>query len=87
MRGDVIFRESSKSYIQFANEIYIYSTVLPYYDKFLKKMKVKDINILDLVPRIFKAKFGYIQGIIVNVKVSYFLNIFHCFERLKLDAF
>ncbi|XP_065365477.1 uncharacterized protein LOC135958497 [Calliphora vicina] len=63
MRGDVAFRESSKSYIQFANEIYIYGTVLPYYEKFLKDMKITSINIMDLVPPTYIAKFGYIEGL------------------------
>ncbi|XP_037825088.1 uncharacterized protein LOC119613218 [Lucilia sericata] len=63
MRGDVAFRESSKSYIQFANEIYIYGTVLPYYEKFLKDLGVTTINVKDLVPPTFVAKFGYIEGL------------------------
>ncbi|KAM7350206.1 uncharacterized protein ACRADG_008844 [Cochliomyia hominivorax] len=63
MRGDVAFRESSKSYIQFANEIYIYATVLPYYDKFLKELNIQDIKILELVPPTYKAEFGYIEGL------------------------
>lgn len=92
MRGDVAFRESSKSYIQFANEIYIYSTVLPYYDKFLKEMNLKEIKILDLVPPVFKAQFGYIEGIVGQYVLLLLLSVlmFHSlfiFKRLKLFAY
>ncbi|XP_065365169.1 uncharacterized protein LOC135958214 [Calliphora vicina] len=63
MRGDTDFRESSKSYTQYGNEIYTYNTVLPLYEKLLKDMKITSINVKQLVPPIYIAKFGYIQGL------------------------
>lgn len=62
MRGDHNFRVSCKAYIQYANEIYAYSTVLPKYDEFLKELKVTDINIRNFVAPCYIAKFGYIEG-------------------------
>lgn len=74
MRGDVAFRESSKSYIQFANEIHIYSNVLPEYEKLLKDLKVNTVKITDLVPRSYAAKFGYIEGNFLKKKYVCFIH-------------
>ncbi|XP_037827377.1 uncharacterized protein LOC119615435 [Lucilia sericata] len=63
MRGDVSFRETSKSYTQFSNEIYAYGKVLPAYDKLLKDLNVNSLNVKDLVAPIYIAKFGYIEGL------------------------
>ncbi|XP_061393064.1 uncharacterized protein LOC133328516 [Musca vetustissima] len=63
MRGDVEFRESSKSYVQFANEIFIYSDVLPQYEKLLNELKITSLKISELVPNCYKAAFGYIEGL------------------------
>ena len=62
MRGDKLFREASKAYIQFANEVYFYSTIMPCYEKFLKEHNLNGNIIRDLVPKIYQAKFGYIEG-------------------------
>lgn len=62
MRGDHQFRVTSNAYIQFANEIYTYSTILPQYEKFLRELKVTSINIRNLVAPCYIAKFGYIEG-------------------------
>uniref|UniRef100_T1PB49 Ecdysteroid kinase n=1 Tax=Musca domestica TaxID=7370 RepID=T1PB49_MUSDO len=63
MRGDVEFRESSKSYVQFANEIFIYSDVLPQYEKLLNELKITTLKITELAPSCYKAAFGYIEGL------------------------
>ncbi|XP_073835721.1 uncharacterized protein [Musca autumnalis] len=63
MRGDVEFRVSSKSYIQFANEIFIYSDVLPQYEVLLNELQITSLKITDLVPTCYKAAFGYIEGL------------------------
>ncbi|XP_013115896.2 uncharacterized protein LOC106093387 [Stomoxys calcitrans] len=64
MKGDVAFRESSKSYVQFANEIFIYAQVLPEFEKLLKELQLTtQININDLVPKCYKAAYGYIEGL------------------------
>ncbi|XP_054088533.1 uncharacterized protein LOC105208560 isoform X2 [Zeugodacus cucurbitae] len=62
MKGDVAFRESSKSYIQFANEIFVYERALPAFAKVLAAAKL-DITIDDWVPHPYVAKFGYIEGL------------------------
>ncbi|XP_049311898.1 uncharacterized protein LOC105228483 isoform X1 [Bactrocera dorsalis] len=62
MKGDVSFRESSKSYIQFANEIFVYERALPAFAKVLAAAKL-DITIDDWVPHPYVAKFGYIEGL------------------------
>lgn len=62
MRGDISFRESSKSYSQFANEVFIYAKVLPTYKQLLEEAKNVDIRVENWVPRSYVAKFGYIEG-------------------------
>lgn len=62
MKGDVCFRESSKSYIQFANEIFVYKRALPAFAKVLATAKL-NITIDDWVPHPYVAKFGYIAGL------------------------
>ncbi|XP_004523615.1 uncharacterized protein LOC101461318 [Ceratitis capitata] len=62
MKGDVAFRESSKSYIQFANETCVYDCILPAFAKVLTAAKL-DLTIDDWVPHPFIAKFGYIDGL------------------------
>lgn len=66
MKGDEEFRESSKSYIQFANEIFIYAEVLPEFEKMLKNSKITSIKITEMVAPCYKATFGYIEG---NIKI------------------
>ncbi|XP_075156520.1 uncharacterized protein LOC142229827 isoform X2 [Haematobia irritans] len=63
MRGDFAFRESSKSYIQFANEIFIYAEVLLEFGKLLNELKVATLKINDFVPLCYKAEFGFIEGL------------------------
>lgn len=63
MRGDKSFREASKAYLQFANEIYFYSTIMPAYEKFLKELNLNEKLIRDLLPQVYQAKFGYIEGL------------------------
>uniref|UniRef100_A0A1A9WA04 CHK domain-containing protein n=1 Tax=Glossina brevipalpis TaxID=37001 RepID=A0A1A9WA04_9MUSC len=60
MRGDRNFRESSKSYIQFANEIYVYNTVLAAFNESAGECAVK-VN--DLLPKCYVAMLGYIDGL------------------------
>ncbi|XP_036339165.1 uncharacterized protein LOC118748676 [Rhagoletis pomonella] len=62
MKGDVAFRESSKSYVQFANEIFVYQRALSVFAKLLASAKL-NITIDDWVPHPYVAKFGYIEGL------------------------
>ncbi|KAL5273400.1 hypothetical protein ACFFRR_000252 [Megaselia abdita] len=58
MKGDKHFRVSSKSYEQFANEIFIYSKVIPYYDEIIEKSGVKSVSSKNWIADVFVAKFG-----------------------------
>lgn len=62
MKGDKNFRVSSKSYEQFANEIYIYSSVIPYYDGIIEKSGVKGTGSQNWIADIYVAKFGVFPG-------------------------
>lgn len=63
MKGDKHFRVSSKSYEQFANEIFIYSKVLPYYDEIIEKSGVKGVvGSQNWIADIYVAKFGVFPG-------------------------
>ncbi|XP_054728455.1 uncharacterized protein LOC129237622 [Anastrepha obliqua] len=62
MKGDVAFREASKSYIQFANEIFVYERVLPAFAKVLAAAKL-NIDVDDWVPHPYVSKFGYLEGL------------------------
>lgn len=63
MKGDEHFRVSTRCYIQFANEILIYSQVIPYYAEVLIKADVKSIKAEDWIPEVFFAKYGVIEGL------------------------
>ncbi|KAL9885432.1 uncharacterized protein ACN427_011859 [Glossina fuscipes fuscipes] len=68
MRGDKDFREYSKSYIQFANEIYVYTSVLAAFKEVMKVAEECSTKIDDLLPKCYVAEFGYIEGLSSNVK-------------------
>lgn len=55
MKGDENFRSTTKSQIQFSNENYIYSDVVPAFKKVLENTK---INLEDLIPRAYFAGSG-----------------------------
>lgn len=55
MKGDENFRKSTKSHIQFSNENYIYSTVIPAFKQFLKN---SSIYLDDLIPRVYFNETG-----------------------------
>lgn len=61
MKGDVVFRTASKSYLQFANEVYIYASVLPRFQRLLKN-SASTVRIESWVPTIYYGFFGAITG-------------------------
>lgn len=62
MKGSPEFRESSKSYTQFANEIFVYAELLPAYENLLRSSKLNTDLVEQLVPRTYCAKFGLVEG-------------------------
>ncbi|EDW66199.1 uncharacterized protein [Drosophila virilis] len=63
MKGSPEFRESSKSYTQFANEIFVYAELLPAYENLLRSSKLNTDLVEQLVPRTYCAKFGLVEGL------------------------
>jgi len=62
MKGTKDFRESSKSYTQFANEIFLYAEILPAYEQLLRVSKLNTSLVDEFVPRTYRAQFGVIEG-------------------------
>ncbi|XP_037961210.1 uncharacterized protein LOC119690262 [Teleopsis dalmanni] len=83
MKGDTDFRESSKSYIQFANEIYIYAKVLPEFNKILKSVDI-NISVEDWVAHAYAAKFGFIEGLSSNTSANESVLVL---ENLKPEGY
>ncbi|XP_055904415.1 uncharacterized protein LOC129940178 isoform X2 [Eupeodes corollae] len=63
MKGDEHFRVSSRCYIQFANEILIYSKVIPYYEKVLSEAAAQSTKAECWIPKVYAAKYGKIDGL------------------------
>lgn len=61
MKGDVNFRTGSKSYLQFANEVYIYARVLPRFQRLLEA-SVSSVRIESWVPKMYYGFFGAVSG-------------------------
>lgn len=57
MKGDVAFREHSKSEVQCSNEVYIYKTVIPYFKKYLGD-SVTSFDTDDWIPRVYFSDKG-----------------------------
>ncbi|XP_055849166.1 uncharacterized protein LOC129914120 [Episyrphus balteatus] len=70
MKGDEHFRVSSRCYIQFANEILIYSQVIPYYEEVLSKANVETIKAEHWIPKVYVAQYGTIKGLSDNGTTS-----------------
>lgn len=62
MKGSPEFRESSKSYTQFANEVFLYAELLPAYEQLLRGSKLETFVVDEFVPRAYCAKFGLVKG-------------------------
>jgi len=62
MKGTEDFRESSNSYIQFANEIFAYAEILPAYENVLRTSHLESKVVTNWVPRCYFAKFGQVEG-------------------------
>lgn len=62
MKGDEHFRVSSRCYIQFANEILIYSKVIPYYEKVLSEAAAQSTKAECWIPKVYAAQYGKIDG-------------------------
>ncbi|KAL7743054.1 hypothetical protein ACLKA6_005798 [Drosophila palustris] len=62
MKGTKEFREASKSYIQFANEVFVYAEILPAYEQLLRQSKLNTTLVDEFVPRTYRAQFGVISG-------------------------
>lgn len=60
MKGDLNFRTGSKSFQQFANEVYIYAKVLPCYTELLAN-SASTLRIDDLVARSYYGFFGAVN--------------------------
>lgn len=70
MKGDENFRVSSRCYIQFANEVFIYSQVIPYYADVIAKAGIENIKPSNWIPRVYIAKYGIIEGLSDGVTKS-----------------
>ncbi|KAH8250456.1 hypothetical protein KR038_002194 [Drosophila bunnanda] len=62
MKGTEEFRESSNSYIQFGNEIFAYTEILPAYEHLLRASHLASDVVTNWVPRCYSAKFGQVEG-------------------------
>ncbi|KAH8396058.1 hypothetical protein KR222_002447 [Zaprionus bogoriensis] len=62
MKGSPEFRESSKSYTQFANEVFLYAEILPAYEQLLRASKLETCVVDEFVPRSYCARFGRVEG-------------------------
>lgn len=63
MKGTEDFRESSNSYIQFANEIFAYAEILPAYENVLRTSHLESDVVTNWVPRCYFARFGQVEGL------------------------
>ncbi|XP_034118257.1 uncharacterized protein LOC117577528 [Drosophila albomicans] len=63
MKGEKTFRESSKAYVQFANEIFLYAEILPAYEQLLRSSHLNTTLVEEFVPRNYRAQFGIIEGL------------------------
>ncbi|EDW81830.1 uncharacterized protein Dwil_GK25451 [Drosophila willistoni] len=63
MKGSPEFRETSKSYTQFANEVYAYAEVLPAYEHLLRSSHLNTDIVSEFVPHPFLAKFGVFDNL------------------------
>lgn len=61
MKGDDNYRFASRSYVQFANEIYMYTQVLPQFEKLLRSSQ-SPLSLEDVTPRVFYGFFGQVAG-------------------------
>lgn len=57
MKGDHDFRERTSSFLQCANEIYSYKSVIPYFKKFIQENRVTSFSADNWVPRIYYADY------------------------------
>ena len=69
MKGDDNFRTESKSYTQFANEVYAFTKIIPFYQEFCEK-HTNDAAGASVpqswVPFSYYGYFGKVPGRIVN---------------------
>ncbi|KAH8294530.1 hypothetical protein KR044_005846 [Drosophila immigrans] len=63
MKGEKEFRESSKAFTQFANEIFLYAEILPAYEQLLRSSHLNTTLVEEFVPRVYRAQFGKIEGL------------------------
>ncbi|XP_030382312.1 uncharacterized protein LOC115629864 [Scaptodrosophila lebanonensis] len=63
MKGNKAFRSSSKSYTQFANEVFVYAEIIPAFEHLLRSSKLSTNLAVDMVPRCYRAEFGRIEGL------------------------
>lgn len=61
MKGEDSFRCATRGYVQFANEIYLYTQVLPCFEKMLRSSKSL-MSLDDLTPIVFYGFFGQVAG-------------------------
>lgn len=62
MKGDKEFRDSSKSFIQCRNEVYIYEKVIPYFKRFISTRSSCSIDAEQWTPKVYRAFYGIIPG-------------------------
>lgn len=61
MKGDEQFRNGTKSYTQFANEIYYYTRIQPCFEQMLADSR-SSIAFENITPKVYLAFFGRIPG-------------------------
>ncbi|EDV99896.1 GH12146 [Drosophila grimshawi] len=62
MKGSKEFRESSKSYTQCANEIFLYAKLLPAFENLLRSSRLNTELAAQFVPRSYWATYGTVEG-------------------------
>ncbi|EDV99900.1 uncharacterized protein LOC6565020 [Drosophila grimshawi] len=63
MKGSKEFRESSKSYTQCANEIFLYAKLLPAFENLLRSSRLNTELAAQFVPRSYWATYGTVEAL------------------------
>lgn len=66
MKGSAEFRETSKSFVQCRNEVFIYDKVIPYLKSFIKNRKTT-MEPDEWTPKVFHQFYGKIPGKLRNI--------------------
>lgn len=77
MKGDEAFRFASRSNIQFSNEVFIYTKVIPAYREFLAACK-STISVDKWIPRVYYGYYGKVPG-------KWMFHVFDVYYIILLD--